>query len=186
MPHPASHARPPIRPELGEAREQGLHNIGEAAALSGVSAKMIRHYEVIGVIPAAARTFAGYRLYNDADLHRLGFIRRARGLGFSIRQIEALLGLWDDRSRASAEVKRLAQSHVDELAEKIAEMQAMQRTLQDLARRCHGDDRPDCPILEDLANTPQPGQAPSSRSGTDDAPLSFEAESERRRAGRGR
>ena len=143
------------RPELADARDQGLHNIGEAARLSGVSAKMIRHYESIGLIPPAGRTFAGYRLYNEADLHRLAFIRRARGLGFSIKQIEALLGLWDDRSRASAEVKRLAQAHVDELAEKIAEMQAMQRTLQDLARRCHGDERPECPILEDLAKPPR-------------------------------
>ena len=143
------------RPELADARDQGLHNIGEAARLSGVSAKMIRHYESIGLIPPAGRTFAGYRLYNEADLHRLAFIRRARGLGFSIKQIQALLGLWDDRSRASAEVKRLAQAHVDELAEKIAEMQAMQRTLQDLARRCHGDERPECPILEDLAKPPR-------------------------------
>ncbi|BDU16388.1 Cu(I)-responsive transcriptional regulator [Lysobacter auxotrophicus] len=174
------------RPELADARQQGLHNIGEAARQSGVSAKMIRHYESIGLIPPPNRTFAGYRLYNDADLHRLGFIRRARGLGFSIRQIEALLGLWDDRSRASAEVKRLAQSHVDELAEKIAEMQAMQRTLQDLARRCHGDDRPDCPILEDLAAAPDADADSSSQRGAGDAPLSFEAGSERRRAGRGR
>lgn len=139
------------RPELADALQEGLHNIGDAARLSGVSAKMIRHYESIGLIPPAGRTFAGYRLYHDTDVHRLGFIRRARSLGFSIRQIEALLGLWDDRSRASAEVKKLAQMHVDELAQKIAEMQAMQRTLQDLARRCHGDHRPDCPILDDLA-----------------------------------
>lgn len=139
------------RPELADARQQGFHNIGEAAQLSGVSAKMIRHYESIGLIPLANRTFAGYRLYNDTDVHRLSFIRRARSLGFSIGQIEALLGLWDDRSRASAEVKKLAQAHVDELAARIGEMQAMQRTLQDLARRCHGDERPDCPILDDLA-----------------------------------
>ncbi|HEY0505794.1 MAG TPA: Cu(I)-responsive transcriptional regulator [Lysobacter sp.] len=139
------------RPELADARQQGFHNIGEAATLSGVSAKMIRHYESIGLIPPANRTFAGYRLYNDTDVHRLSFIRRARHLGFAIPQIEALLGLWDDRSRASAEVKKLAQAHVDELAVKIGEMQAMQRTLEDLARRCHGDNRPDCPILDDLA-----------------------------------
>lgn len=138
-------------PELADARQQGLHNIGEAADLSGVSAKMIRHYEGIGLIPQAGRTFAGYRIYSDTDVHRLRFIRRSRNLGFSIKQIEALLGLWDDRSRASAEVKKLAQSHADELAEKISEMQAMQRTLQDLAHRCHGDNRPDCPILDDLA-----------------------------------
>lgn len=143
--------RTPPRPELADARQQGLHNIGEAATLSGVTAKMIRHYESIGLIPEAGRTFAGYRLYSDADLHRLRFIRRARTLGFSIRQIEELLQLWNDRARASADVKRLAREHADELATKIREMQAMQRTLEDLARRCHGDDRPDCPILDDLA-----------------------------------
>jgi Cu(I)-responsive transcriptional regulator len=143
-------ARPP-RPELADAKQLGLHNIGDAAQLSGVNAKMIRHYESIGLLPDVGRTFAGYRLYRDADVHRLGFIRRARDLGFSMKRIESLLGLWDDRSRASAEVKKLAQAHVDELAEKIAQMQAMQRTLQELARRCHGDDRPDCPILDDLA-----------------------------------
>jgi Cu(I)-responsive transcriptional regulator len=142
------------RPELSDAKHQGFHNIGEAAELTGVSAKMIRHYESIGLIPEAGRTFAGYRIYSDADLHRIRFIKRGRSLGFSIKQIEALLGLWDDRDRASAEVKKLARSHADELAAKIAEMQAMQRTLDDLARRCHGDDRPECPILDDLA-TPQ-------------------------------
>lgn len=144
------------RPELGEAREQDLHNIGEAAGLSGVSAKMIRHYESIGLIPEAARTSAGYRLYGDADVHRLRFIKRARSLGFAMKQIEMLLQLWSDRSRASAEVKRLAQQHADELSARIAEMQAMQRTLEDLARRCHGDARPDCPILDDLS-----GHAPA-------------------------
>ena len=140
-----------VRPELADARQQGLHNIGEAAALSGVSSKMIRHYESIGLIPEAERTFAGYRLYTIADIHRLRFIKRSRSLGFSTRQIETLLGLWNDRSRASAEVKKLAQAHADELGAKIGEMQAMQRTLQDLARRCHGDGRPECPILDDLA-----------------------------------
>lgn len=146
-------ARKPPRPELSEARERGLHNIGEASALAGVSAKMIRHYESIGLIPEAARTFAGYRLYSDADVHRLQFIKRARTLGFSIKQIEALLSLWDDRSRASADVKRLAKAHAAELAQRIEEMQAMQRTLETLARRCHGDNRPDCPILDDLAKS---------------------------------
>lgn len=146
-------ARKPPRPELSEAREQGLHNIGEDSALAGVSAKMIRHYESIGLIPEAARTFAGYRLYSDADVHRLQFIKRARTLGFSIKQIEALLSLWDDRSRASADVKRLAKVHAAELAQRIDEMQAMQRTLETLARRCHGDNRPDCPILDDLAKS---------------------------------
>lgn len=137
-------------PHAGEAREQGLHGIGDAACLSGVSAKMIRHYEGIGLIPAAARTSAGYRLYAEADLHRLRFIRRARALGFSMKQIELLLALWSDRSRASAEVKRLATEHADALGARIAEMQAMQRTLLELASRCHGDQRPDCPILDDL------------------------------------
>lgn len=144
-------ARAQERPELSQARAQGLHNIGEAAALSGVSAKMIRHYEAIGLLPTVGRTFAGYRIYNNTDLHRLRFIKRSRTLGFSIRQIEQLLDLWDDRQRASSEVKRLAQAHADALAGRIAEMQAMQRTLADLARRCHGDGRPDCPILDDLA-----------------------------------
>ncbi len=144
-------ARKALRPELSEAREQGLHNIGEASARSGVSAKMIRHYEAIGLVPEAARTFAGYRLYSDVDVHRLRFIKRARTLGFSIKQMEALLSLWDDRKRASADVKRLAKAHATELAQKIEEMQAMQRTLETLARRCHGDNRPDCPILDDLA-----------------------------------
>lgn len=140
-----------IRPELADAKHDGLHNIGEAAALSGVSAKMIRHYESIGLIPEAARTFAGYRLYNDADVHRLRFIRRGRDLGFSIARIETLLGLWSNRSRSSSDVKRLAEAHADELDAKIREMQAMRETLRHLARRCHGDDRPECPILDDLA-----------------------------------
>ncbi|HZH44236.1 MAG TPA: Cu(I)-responsive transcriptional regulator [Lysobacter sp.] len=144
-------ARPSPRPELSEARQQGFHNIGEAAQLTGVSAKMIRHYESIGLLPAAGRTFAGYRIYGETDLHRIRFIKRARSLGFPVKQIATLLGLWDNRSRASAEVKKLAQAHADALAVKIREMQAMQRTLEDLARRCHGDARPECPILDDLA-----------------------------------
>lgn len=141
-----------MRPELADARQQGFHNIGEASAATGVSAKMIRQYESTGLIPAASRTFAGYRLYADADLHRLRFIKRARLLGFSMKQIEALLGLWNDQRRASAEVKALAQAHADDLAHRIAEMQAMQRTLENLARHCHGDGRPECPILDDLAS----------------------------------
>lgn len=148
--------RHPIRPELSEARDQGLHNIGDASAMSGVSAKMIRHYESIGLVPPASRTFANYRLYNDADVHRLRFIKRARNLGFTMKQIEQLLGLWSDPARSSADVKRLAQAHADALAARIAEMQAMQRTLQSLAAHCHGDARPDCPILDDLAG-PTPG-----------------------------
>jgi len=143
--------RPVIRPELADAREQGFHNIGDAAAATGVSAKMIRHYESIGLIPAASRTFAGYRLYAEADLHRLRFIKRSRNLGFSMKQIEVLLGLWNDQGRASAEVKKLARAHADELGQKVREMQAMQRVLENLARHCQGNDRPECPILDDLA-----------------------------------
>jgi Cu(I)-responsive transcriptional regulator len=143
--------RQSLRPELAAARQQGLHNIGEASAATGVSAKMIRHYESIGLIPKAGRTFAGYRLYATADLHRLRFIRRARNLGFSMKQIETLLALWSDRHRASAEVKKLAQAHAAELGERIEEMQAMQRTLLDLSKHCRGNERPECPILDDLA-----------------------------------
>ena len=134
-------------------REAELLNIGEAARASGVSAKMIRHYEEIGLIPKAGRTGAGYRLYREADVHRLRFVRRARDLGFSMKEIEALLGLWNDRRRASSEVKRLATRHIADLDQKIAELQAMRRTLAGLSRHCHGDHRPDCPILEDLAGT---------------------------------
>ena len=112
---------------------------------------MIRRYEAIGLIPAADRTFAGYRLYAEGDLHRLRFIKRARALGFAMKQIEVLLGLWNDKGRASAEVKSLARSHAAALAQRVAEMQAMQRTLEVLAANCHGDSRPDCPILDDLA-----------------------------------
>ena len=141
----------PLRPELADARQQGFHNIGEAAAATGVSAKMIRAYERTGMIPPAQRTFAGYRLYADADLQRLRFIKRARLLGFPLKRVEQLLGLWNDRQRASAEVKALAQAHAAELGTRIAEMQAMQRSLLALARECHGDARPECPILDDLA-----------------------------------
>ena len=141
-------------PELAAARREGLHNIGEAATLSGVSAKMIRHYESIGLIPHPGRSFANYRLYADADVHRLRFVRRARSLGFTMPQIKRLLGLWADPDRASSEVKDLAQAHATELGQKIADMQAMQRTLLTLADQCCGDTRPDCPILDDLAAGP--------------------------------
>lgn len=140
------------RPELADAKQQGLHNIGEAAALAGVSAKMIRHYESIHLLPEAGRTFAGYRIYNDNDLHRIRFIKRARTLGFSMKQILDLLSLWDDTGRNSADVKKLARAHADALDARIREMEAMKRTLEHLAKRCHGDSRPDCPILDDLAN----------------------------------
>jgi Cu(I)-responsive transcriptional regulator len=144
-------ARHAPRPELAEARGQGFHNIGEAAAATGVSARMIREYERDGLIPPAQRTFAGYRLYNDADLYRLRFIKRARSLGFPMKQVAVLLNLWNDRSRASADVKALALQHAADLRARIEEMQAMQRTLEDLARKCHGDGRPECPIIDGLA-----------------------------------
>ncbi|HTS84084.1 MAG TPA: Cu(I)-responsive transcriptional regulator [Usitatibacter sp.] len=125
--------------------------IGEAAEASGVSAKMIRHYEETGLIPKAARSPSGYRHYRHSDIHVLRFVRRGRELGFSMKEIGALLGLWNNRRRASADVKRLAMKHVDDLDQRIAEMQAMKRTLERLASHCHGDHRPDCPILDDLA-----------------------------------
>lgn len=133
-------------------------NIGQAAAASGVSAKMIRHYEEGGFIVKAARTSAGYRVYEESDVHVLRFIRRSRDLGFSLAEIQVLLALWKDRRRASADVKRLAMKHVKDLDARIAVMQAMRRTLVELAHHCHGDNRPDCPILEDLAGVvPKPG-----------------------------
>jgi Cu(I)-responsive transcriptional regulator len=128
-----------------------LFNIGRAAEASGVSAKMIRHYESVGLLPAAGRTVAGYRIYRDSDVHILRFIRRARDLGFSMKEIGALVGLWQNRRRASSDVKKLAARHTRQLDEKIRELQAMRDSLAHLAEHCHGDDRPDCPILEELA-----------------------------------
>ena len=127
-------------------------NIGQAAKLSGVSAKMIRHYEEVGLIPAASRTESGYRQYNETDVHSLNFIRHARDLGFSIAQIGELVGLWQNRRRSSSRVKALALAHVAELERKLASLQAMKDTLQHLATSCHGDDRPECPILDRLAD----------------------------------
>jgi len=126
-------------------------NIGDAARHSGVSAKMIRHYEGIGLIAKAARTYSGYRTYTANDVHALRFVRQARNLGFSIKQIEQLLGLWRNQRRPSSKVKALAQEHIAELDARVAELQAMKRTLQALAEHCHGDDRPECPILDGLA-----------------------------------
>jgi Cu(I)-responsive transcriptional regulator len=128
-------------------------NIGDASAASGVSAKMIRHYEAIGLIAAPKRTFSGYRTYAENEVHSLRFIRQARNLGFSIKQIEALLGLWHNQRRSSSKVKGLALEHIAELDAKIGEMQAMKATLEHLARHCHGDERPECPIIDRLAET---------------------------------
>jgi MerR family transcriptional regulator, copper efflux regulator len=128
-------------------------NIGDAAKASGVSAKLIRYYESIGLIPEAGRTASGYRVYTAAEVNTLRFIKRARTLGFSIERIQHLVGLWQDKARASGEVKHIALEHVTELEAKIAEMQAMRDALRELADACHGDHRPDCPILRDLADT---------------------------------
>ncbi len=125
-------------------------NIGEASARSGVSAKMIRHYEAIGLL-AAARSANGYRVYDERDVAVLRFIRHARDLGFPLEDVRKLLALWRDRGRASAEVKRLALAHVDALETKADSLRSMAASLRHLAAHCHGDERPDCPILEDLA-----------------------------------
>ena len=127
-----------------------MMNIGKAAAASGVSAKMIRYYESIGLLAAARRTDAGYRAYTDEDVRVLRFIRRARDLGFAVAGIAELLALWRDQGRASADVKGIALAHVAELERKIAQLQGMADTLRTLAAHCHGDARPDCPILTDL------------------------------------
>ena len=127
-------------------------NIGQASGRSGVSQRMIRHYEAIGLIPKAKRRESGYRDYDDRDVHTLRFIRRARDLGFPIEEIGQLLALWQDRSRASADVKALANARAEELKRKEREIRAMRRSLEELARHCHGDARPDCPILDDLAS----------------------------------
>ena len=130
----------------------GPFNIGQAAKQSGVSAKMVRHYESLGLLPAVHRTDAGYRQYGDRQIHTLRFIRRARALGFSMLEIAELLKLWQNQQRASADVKRIAQAHVADLERRIAEMQAMRQTLAQLAHCCAGNDRPDCPILSGLAD----------------------------------
>jgi Cu(I)-responsive transcriptional regulator len=139
--------------ELADARRTGLMNIGDAARASGASAKMIRHYETLGLLKRTRRSVGGYRLYDDTDVHTLRFIRRARDLGFSMADITRLLGLWQDRRRASAAVRRIAQAHISDLDRRIAEMQELRRTLEHLVHHCHGDQRPDCPILDDLADS---------------------------------
>ncbi|MFD1198415.1 Cu(I)-responsive transcriptional regulator [Brucella gallinifaecis] len=126
-------------------------NIGQAATASGISAKMIRHYETIGLIKPADRTSSGYRVYTQKDVETLRFIRSSRDLGFSVDKIKALLTLWQDRNRASSDVKKVALAHVEELEAKMKQLQNMADTLRHLAHNCHGDDRPDCPIIHELA-----------------------------------
>ena len=128
------------------------YSISEAAEKSGISAKMIRYYEKTGLVPPAQRADSGYRKYSDKEIHRLQFVRRARDLGFSVKDIEELLALWSDQNRASADVKKLAEGHVHALREKMDEIQQMVDTLQHLIECCHGDDRPDCPIIENLGH----------------------------------
>ena len=142
-------------PSAPDTRTGPPVTIGEAALQSGVSAKMLRHYESLGLLVAVARTDSGYRLYSPADVHTLRFIKRCRDLGFSMAEISELVGLWQNRRRASSSVKRIAQKHVDELTQRIEAMQSMQRTLSGLLSCCQGDERPDCPILDDLAGTAQ-------------------------------
>ena len=134
-------------------------NIGEAARASGMSAKMIRYYESIGVIGPADRSGAGYRVYDERDVHLLRFVKRARSLGFPVERVNRLVALWRDHGRASAEVKRIAQAQIGELEQRITELETMKRTLEHLAAHCHGDQRPDCPILDDLAAAPRPPRA---------------------------
>jgi Cu(I)-responsive transcriptional regulator len=137
--------------DRADALEHGFTDIGGASRASGVSVKMIRHYEAIGLLPKVVRSSANYRLYRESDVHTLRFIRRSRTLGFSMKQIQELVGLWQNKSRSSAVVKKIAGKHADALKTKIAELNAMVRTLEHLSRHCHGDHRPDCPILDDLA-----------------------------------
>jgi Cu(I)-responsive transcriptional regulator len=137
--------------EHADAVVRGLMDIGRAAKESGVSVKMIRHYEAIGLLPPPARTLANYRVYGANEVHMLRFIKRARTLGFSMDDIKELVGLWKDKARSSAAVKKIAGRHLEELRHKIAELQSMAATLEHLTKHCHGDQRPECPILEDLA-----------------------------------
>ncbi len=146
--------------ELADAQAKGLHTIGDAAKLTGVSAKMIRHYETLGLINPTDRTQANYRVYQTRDIHLLRFIKSARDLGFSMKQIAQLASLWQNEQRSSAEVKKLALEHIHEMDERIEALQNMRKALNDLATRCHGDDRPDCPILDGIACCTTPGSNP--------------------------
>jgi len=132
-------------------------NIGKAARTSGISAKMIRYYEAIGLAPQAGRRASGYRAYDEADVQRLRFIRRARDLGFSIDRVRDLLKLWTDCDRHSGDVKSVALAHVAELEKRAAELKSMIKTLRNLARACEGDDRPECPIIEELERDKRSG-----------------------------
>jgi MerR family transcriptional regulator, copper efflux regulator len=131
---------------------QKLHSIGEAASMSGVSNKMIRHYETIGLLESVSRSAANYRLYTDSDVHQLRFIRRARNLGFSMKEIGMLVSLWQSETRSSAEVRALAVHHLREMDARISEMQEMRAALAGLVEQCRGNEKPACPILESLAN----------------------------------
>ncbi|MDL2339529.1 MAG: Cu(I)-responsive transcriptional regulator [Pseudomonadota bacterium] len=143
-------------------------NIGQAATASGVSAKMIRHYEQVGLFPEPGRTDSGYRQYSEKEVHTLRFIRQARDLGFSIQQIGELVGLWQNRRRPSRQVKALAEAHIKELEQKAQALLAMKSTLEHLVQCCHGDDRPECPILDTLAaeNAAAPAAAKGSKGAT--------------------
>jgi MerR family copper efflux transcriptional regulator len=154
----------PSLPEAAQAHGTATSwpvNIGTVAEMTGVSAKMVRHYESLGLLPRITRTDSGYRQYSEADVHTLHFIKRSRDLGFSMAEIAELVALWQNRRRTSASVKRIAQQHLDELAQRIEAMQSMQRSLHKLLHHCHGDERPECPILDDLAShgSAQPASA---------------------------
>ncbi len=141
---------------MTDAVNDGPFNIGEAARRSEVSAKMVRHYESLGLLPHVNRTDAGYRQYTGKEVHTLRFIKRSRELGFSMVEIANLLKLWQNRRRSSADVRRIAAKHVDDLNRRMQEMEAMKRTLDHLIMGCHGDHRPDCPILDALGKSPAP------------------------------
>ena len=145
-------------------------NIGDAARASGVTAKMIRHYESLDLIRPATRTAAGYRVYDEREVHTLRFIRRARDLGFSMKEIAALLGLWQNRRRASSDVRDVAREHLAALDRKIAELEGMRRTLQRLIEHCRGDHRPDCPILDDLAHETSESERRTAKEGGNGKP----------------
>lgn len=144
---------------MSDAKLQDNFNIGEAARRSQVSSKMVRHYELLGLLPGIDRSDAGYRIYSDKDVHTLRFIKRSRDLGFSIAEIAELLKLWQNRRRSSADVYKIAMRHVEDLDQRMGEMQIMKNTLETLIRCCKGDQRPDCPILDELSNPAGPSLA---------------------------